>query len=537
MHATMHITTVLFPCQPHLAQSTLSPSLYQQTWHPGRRQNLEEVWKREQDAVKEQQRLKELQKQIEEERAKEEMLAVAQAAGVKVYVFVCLHSFFLYLLCFSMQTVHGNFTLTDKMHTYTVQYRRSDRLDWMYQGGVGARQEADQRHQLAAETAQKEKETLETKAVEKKEEENAKQGGGTALPAFYSEDTPASANEMWQRLHADPLFAIKQQEVSARRNILSNPMQMQAIKSQVNQLKGKSGGGREKEKEKERKKKRSSRRSRSRSRSRSPERRRDRDRSPERKRDRNRDRDRSRERRRDRDRDKERRRRRYSGSEDDSDAYRRRKSSRRKEREKSRSRSPRPASAPKAHRRHRSPQQPQPQQPSKDHQHQYHRDGASAQGANVTKYGITYGSIVPDAVRDQDRSEAAEATRRRLDEARKKVDEEEREEERQQQLNRKRKQQHRPGQLTEEERKKRLAEMTTAAQDHDASRQQRIQEYGQVEAKEEAEHRSRVHDGNKAAAFLHQQSKGEEGGGSLADAVGRRRAFVQRGGDGSAFRR
>ncbi len=39
--------------------------------------------------------------------------------------------------------------------------------------------------------------------------------GGAApaprLPSFYSEDTPASANEMWQRLHSDPLFAIKQQ--------------------------------------------------------------------------------------------------------------------------------------------------------------------------------------------------------------------------------------------------------------------------------------------------------------------------------------
>lgn len=32
-----------------------------------------------------------------------------------------------------------------------------------------------------------------------------------ALPSFYAEDTPASAQEVWQRLHADPLFAIKQQ--------------------------------------------------------------------------------------------------------------------------------------------------------------------------------------------------------------------------------------------------------------------------------------------------------------------------------------
>lgn len=28
------------------------------------------------------------------------------------------------------------------------------------------------------------------------------------LPTFYSEDTPASANETWARLHSDPLFAV-----------------------------------------------------------------------------------------------------------------------------------------------------------------------------------------------------------------------------------------------------------------------------------------------------------------------------------------
>ena len=28
------------------------------------------------------------------------------------------------------------------------------------------------------------------------------------LPAFLAEDTPASANEVWVRLHNDPLFAV-----------------------------------------------------------------------------------------------------------------------------------------------------------------------------------------------------------------------------------------------------------------------------------------------------------------------------------------
>lgn len=56
----------------------------QKTWHPGRIQNLEEVWKREQDAAKEEQKLKEYAKQLQEERAREELAQVAEAAGHKM---------------------------------------------------------------------------------------------------------------------------------------------------------------------------------------------------------------------------------------------------------------------------------------------------------------------------------------------------------------------------------------------------------------------------------------------------------------------
>lgn len=60
------------------------PPLLQKTWHPGRVQNLEEVWKREQEAAKEEQKLKEYAKQLQEERAREELASVAQAAGHKM---------------------------------------------------------------------------------------------------------------------------------------------------------------------------------------------------------------------------------------------------------------------------------------------------------------------------------------------------------------------------------------------------------------------------------------------------------------------
>ena len=57
--------------------------LNKKTWHPGRIQNQEEKWKREQAAEKETRKLDEIRKQIAEERQHEEMMAVAHAAGVK----------------------------------------------------------------------------------------------------------------------------------------------------------------------------------------------------------------------------------------------------------------------------------------------------------------------------------------------------------------------------------------------------------------------------------------------------------------------
>lgn len=111
----------------------------------------------------------------------------------------------------------------------------------MYQGGLVARQEADQR--LAAAEATVAANAAATAAGGGEVAAIAAPTGATAapggpaqaprLPAFYSEDTPASANEMWQRLHADPLFAIKQQELAARKNIVANPVKMLEIKQQV----------------------------------------------------------------------------------------------------------------------------------------------------------------------------------------------------------------------------------------------------------------------------------------------------------------
>jgi hypothetical protein len=51
-------------------------------WHPGSIQNQEKVWKREEEHTKEMKKADELRKQIAEEREKEEMRSIAEAAGV-----------------------------------------------------------------------------------------------------------------------------------------------------------------------------------------------------------------------------------------------------------------------------------------------------------------------------------------------------------------------------------------------------------------------------------------------------------------------
>jgi hypothetical protein len=116
----------------------------------------------------------------------------------------------------------------------------------MYQGGLVARQEADQRlaaaeATVAANAAATAAGGGEVAVIAAPQGATAAPGGRSqapTLPSFYSEDTPASANEMWQRLHADPLFAIKQQELAARKNIVANPVKMLEIKQQVNRVQG-----------------------------------------------------------------------------------------------------------------------------------------------------------------------------------------------------------------------------------------------------------------------------------------------------------
>mmetsp|Transcript_35609 Transcript_35609/g.100801 ORF Transcript_35609/g.100801 Transcript_35609/m.100801 type:complete len:384 (+) Transcript_35609:175-1326(+) len=210
--------------------------LNKKSWHTGGMRQQEEVWKKEQEYAAEQKKLKELQKQIQEERKAEELREVAAEAG----------------------------------HVEKVE-----RLDWMYAGLLSSKQAADD---AMNKTAQ----------LDAKEEEKSRCEATATLPSFYTDDTPKSALEQWQRLNNDPLFAIKRQEAAARSRIKTNPVRMAQIQNELSVLKSAASGGKHKKekrdkKEKKEKKERRERdrphedrghkrdRSRSRSRDRSPE--------------------------------------------------------------------------------------------------------------------------------------------------------------------------------------------------------------------------------------------------------------------------
>ncbi|CAD7701668.1 unnamed protein product [Ostreobium quekettii] len=162
--------------------------LNKKTWHTGSLRVIEEVWKREQENQKEQQRLEELRKQVNEERQLQELERAAEAAG------------------------HG---------------RKSERLDWMYAGGIAAKEDAERRQEEHA---------LGKPVVLEEAKEESKCEKISVLPSFYTEDTPKSANETWARLHNDPLFMIKKHEQAAVQRVRNNPARMMAIKDEVKKL-------------------------------------------------------------------------------------------------------------------------------------------------------------------------------------------------------------------------------------------------------------------------------------------------------------
>jgi Pre-mRNA splicing factor/N-terminal domain of CBF1 interacting co-repressor CIR len=184
----------------HAATCTVAAAL------SGRVQNLEEVWKREQQAAAEQRKLDELRKQYDEERKDAEFKVIAEEAG----------------------------------------YRREERVDWMYGGSMASKKAADAAASGVASAAAGAPTAAATAAAAAAPHEAPLMGRPPAadehlsraeraalLPTFLATATPAGQNEAWARLNNDPLLAIKKQEQDALKRVRENPVKMQAILKEV----------------------------------------------------------------------------------------------------------------------------------------------------------------------------------------------------------------------------------------------------------------------------------------------------------------
>lgn len=294
-------------------------------------------------------------------------------------------------------------------------------MDWMYQGGVGAMHDANQREEQRGreEQVQPVQEAPGTRVEEERR---------PSLPSFYEQDNPSSANEIWQRLHGDPLMIMKQQELQARRSIVSNPVKMDAIKKRAKE---------------ERRRKHKSSKSRHRSRDRHDS----------------------------------------DGGDGNDDG----RHSRRRHRHHSSRRHRHESPSRKSRRRE---ERPSHRDASPEHHHT----------KQDPRYGISFASNAPDAVKQKDRSSVIENTQKRLEEAARRREREQQE----QAAQRRSKRAHTTGRLTEEEKRRKLEEMAMSAKEFEQNRSERVSSYRNKAHAEEEE----LYDANRNSSrdFLRQEA-------------------------------
>lgn len=152
-------------------------------WHTGSLRNIENVWKAEQKHADEQKKLEEIRHQYQAEREAQELRQLQEAAGITP---------------------------------------RQERLEFLYDSGLSTGKGTAEEYLLGKPVEEEKLESEFSKLAE------------TPGSLFESkEEKPPSANEVWRKLHSDPLFLIRQQEQEARAKIRSNPVKMQMIQKEV----------------------------------------------------------------------------------------------------------------------------------------------------------------------------------------------------------------------------------------------------------------------------------------------------------------
>ncbi|NXD44128.1 CWC25 factor, partial [Copsychus sechellarum] len=186
------------------------------SWHPQTLRNVEKVWKAEQKHEAERRKIEELQRELQEERAREEMQRYAEDMG-------------------------------------TVR-KREEKLEWMYQG-PGGMVHRD--------------EYLLGRPVDKFILARAGDAAGDAgdagdvgdvgdaglLPgASFARAGASSALDMATKIREDPLFMIRKREEEKKREVLNNPVKMKKIKALLQNSLDKKERKKKKEKKKKHKK-------------------------------------------------------------------------------------------------------------------------------------------------------------------------------------------------------------------------------------------------------------------------------------------
>nr|XP_006813076.1 PREDICTED: pre-mRNA-splicing factor CWC25 homolog isoform X2 [Saccoglossus kowalevskii] len=175
------------------------------SWHPQTMRNIERVWKKEETHAAEKKKIEELQKELEEERAREDMQRFA--------------------------VDHG-----------TVE-KKSDKLDWMYQG---AGNQVNREDYLLGKSVDKSIMDANNEHVVAEEDDQS-------VGAIFDNSSVNLTIDMANKVREDPLFAIKKREEQSKKDLLNNPVKMKQLQEMLRHNLGKKDKKKKKKKEKKHK--------------------------------------------------------------------------------------------------------------------------------------------------------------------------------------------------------------------------------------------------------------------------------------------
>ncbi|XP_071307011.1 pre-mRNA-splicing factor CWC25 homolog isoform X2 [Agelaius tricolor] len=176
------------------------------SWHPQTLRNVEKVWKAEQKHEAERRKIEELQRELQEERAREEMQRYAEDMG-------------------------------------TVR-KREEKLEWMYQGPGGM---VNRDEYLLGRPVDK-------FILDKVGDKDSAGDTGLLPGSIFARAGASSVLDMATKIREDPLFMIRKREEEKKREVLNNPVKMKKIKALLQNSLDKKERKRKKEKKKKHKK-------------------------------------------------------------------------------------------------------------------------------------------------------------------------------------------------------------------------------------------------------------------------------------------